>query len=50
MTPRRGDRRMSDPVRSGRGCETDLRRRPSSREQRTTVLIAAKGESTDVLR
>ncbi|MEV4769922.1 RloB family protein [Micromonospora humida] len=47
MTPRRGDRRTSDPVRSGRGRETDLRRRPASREQRTTVLIATNGESTE---
>lgn len=47
MTPRQGDRRASGSIRSGRGRETDLRRRASTREQRTTVLIATNGESTE---
>jgi RloB-like protein len=47
MTPRQGDRRTSGPTRPGRGRETDLRRRPGFREQRTTLLIATNGESTE---
>ncbi|MEV1154298.1 RloB family protein [Micromonospora chokoriensis] len=46
MTPRQVDRQASGP-RSGRGRETDLRRRASTREQRTTILIATNGESTE---
>ncbi|MEU8009302.1 RloB family protein [Micromonospora parva] len=46
VTPRQGNRQAADS-RSGRGRETDLRRRASTREQRTTVLIATNGESTE---
>ena len=43
----RGDRRAADWIRPGQGRETELRRRPGVREQRTTVLIATNGESTE---
>ncbi|MEV0396242.1 RloB family protein [Polymorphospora rubra] len=39
--------RSSDRRRHGFSRETDLRRRPGTREQRTAILIATNGESTE---
>ncbi|WP_204002990.1 RloB family protein, partial [Micromonospora lutea] len=46
MTPRHAEHRKGRTVGTGRR-ETDLRRRPATREQRRTVLITTNGESTE---